>query len=153
MINYFDENLSAIINDAVEDLIQSFEGLDIKKSRIAEFMKEECNLSIKVVTRHLVAKNSKATLEACAQFVKEWIQEKGMLYMQNCVFLDESGFDINMCRYRAWAARGMQTVIESPSVKAVSHTVIGAVSAFGVVSVTLRDPGNVKKRKVVGAKI
>ncbi|CEP18324.1 hypothetical protein [Parasitella parasitica] len=128
--------------DAVEDLIQSFEGLD-KKSRVAEFMKEECNLSIKVITRHPVARNSKETLDARTQFVKEWIQEKRMLYMQNCVFLDESGFDINMRRSRAWSARGTQAVRESPSARAVSHTVIGAVSAFGVVV-------GAKKRKAPG---
>ncbi|KAI8890716.1 hypothetical protein K501DRAFT_154355, partial [Backusella circina FSU 941] len=122
------------------------------KSRVAEFMKEECNLNIKVVTRHPVTRNSKETLDARAQFVKEWIQEKGMLYMQNYVFLDESGFDINMRRSRAWSARGTQAVIESLSARAVSHIVIGAVSAFGVVNVSLRDPGNIKKRKVVGAK-
>ncbi|KAK4515513.1 TPT domain-containing protein [Mucor velutinosus] len=57
-----------------------------------------------------------------------------------------------MRRSRAWSARGTQAVIESPSARAVSHTVIGAVSAIGVVNVSLRDPGNVKERKVVGAK-
>ncbi|KAI8875902.1 hypothetical protein K501DRAFT_299141 [Backusella circina FSU 941] len=153
LINYFDENSSATIKDAVEDLIKSFEGLEIKKSRVAEFMKDECNLSIKVATRHSVERNSKTTLEASAQFVKEWIQEKGMLYMQNCVFLGESGFDINMCRSRAWSTRGTQAIIEPPSARTVSHTpIIGAVSAFGVVNVSTRDPGNIKRRKVVGAK-
>jgi transposase len=34
----------------------------------------------------------------------------------------------------------------------VSHTVIGGISAYGVVNVSLRVPGNVKKRRVVGAK-
>ncbi|KAG2192806.1 hypothetical protein INT47_005353 [Mucor saturninus] len=77
-------------------------------------MKEDCNLSIKVVTRHPVARNSNKTLEARAKFVEEW-PAKGMDFMTNCVFLDESGFDINMRRSRDW------------------------------------DPGNVKRRKVVGA--
>ncbi|KAG1147375.1 hypothetical protein G6F37_005505 [Rhizopus arrhizus] len=40
-----------------------------------------------------------------------------------------------MRRSRGWAQR-----------------VIGAVSAFGVVNVSRREPGNVKKRRVVGAK-
>jgi hypothetical protein len=45
----------AVIQDAVENLTKSFEGL-------AEFMKEECNLSIKAVTRYPVARNSRTTL-------------------------------------------------------------------------------------------
>lgn len=113
-------------------------------------MKEECNLSIKVVTRYPTARNSSKTLEARAKFVEEWVQ-KGMLYMQNCVFLDKSGFDINMHRLRAWSQDGTQAMIESPSARAVSHTIIGGISAFGVVNVSIRDPGNVKKRKIVGA--
>lgn len=71
LIDFFDENPSVIIQDAVENLTKSFEGLEIKKSRVAEFMKEECNLSIKVVTRHPVARNSNKTLEALAKFVQE----------------------------------------------------------------------------------
>ena len=79
------------------------------------------------------------------------MQQRGMLYMQNCVFLDESGFDINMRRSRVWSKRGTQVIIESSSVRAASHTIIGAVSAFGVVNVNIQDPGNIKKRRVVGA--
>ncbi|KAL4206346.1 hypothetical protein AB4K20DRAFT_1871527 [Rhizopus microsporus] len=56
LINFFDENPSAVIQDAVENLTKSFEGLEIKKSRVAEFMKEDCNLSIKLLVQfqHLV---------------------------------------------------------------------------------------------------
>lgn len=98
--------------------------MEIKKSRVAEFMKEECNLSIKVVTRHPAARNSKSTLEARAKFVEEWVQKGMLLYMQNCVFIDESGFDINMRRSRAWSKRGTQAIIESPSARAVSQLLV-----------------------------
>ena len=151
LIDFFDENPSAVIQDAVENLTKIFEGLDIKKSRVAEFMKKECNLSIKVITRHSVARNSNATLEKRATWVKEWL-DKGILFKENCVFIDEAGFDINMRRSRAWSQRGKDAVVETPSTRGVSHTVLGAISSYGVVNVSLRDPGNVKKRRVVGAK-
>lgn len=145
-----DENPSAVIQDAVDNLTMSFEGLQIKKSRLAEFMKDDCSLSIKVVTRHPKARNSPKTLEALAKWVEEWLQ-KGLHFMQNCVFL-EAGFDINMRHSRGWSRRDTPAIIESPSARCVSHTIIGAISAFGVVNVSIREPGNVKKRKVVGAK-
>lgn len=63
-------------------------------------MIEECNLGIRIVIRYPAARNNSKTLEARVKFVEEWVQ-KGMLYMQSCVFLDESGFDINMRRLRA----------------------------------------------------
>ena len=100
LVKFFDENKRATIEDAVKELTQNFENLEIKKSRVAEFMKNECNLSIKVISRHPTARNSTAVIEKRAVWVKEWL-EKGMIYLQNCVFLDESGFDINMTRERA----------------------------------------------------
>lgn len=149
--NFFDDNPTATIDDAVYNLVKSFEGLQIKKSRVAEFMKDECNLSLKAITRHPVARNSERTLQLRKEFVQEWVEQKGMLYMQNCVFLDESGFDINMRRTRGWSKQGTQAVIETPSARGASHTIIGAISAYGVVNVSVRDPGNTKKRRVVGA--
>ncbi|KAG2203446.1 hypothetical protein INT47_008173 [Mucor saturninus] len=41
LINFFDEDSSATIQDAVDNLTISFAGLQIKKSRVAEFMKEQ----------------------------------------------------------------------------------------------------------------
>ncbi|KAI9362583.1 hypothetical protein BD770DRAFT_407681 [Pilaira anomala] len=61
LINFFDDDPSAVIQDAVENLVKSFEGLEIKKSGVAELIKEECNLSIKVVTRHLQLKSERIT--------------------------------------------------------------------------------------------
>lgn len=67
------------------------------------------------------------------------------------MFLDESGFDINMTRGRAWSAIGKPAIVETPSGRAVSHTVLGAISSADVVYVSMREPGNIKRRKVVGA--
>lgn len=99
LLNFFDENPSAVIQAAVEYLAKSFEGLEIKKIRVAEFMKEECNLILKVVTRRPKAINSQKNLEARANWVIEW-QQKGLHFMNNCAFLDEAGFDVNMRRSR-----------------------------------------------------
>lgn len=150
MISFFDENPSAYIQDAIDDLTTSFAGLEIRKSRVAEFMKEECNLSIKTVSRHPVARNSEKTMQERAEWVQKWINDS-MDYLKNCIFIDESGFDINMRRSRGWATRGSPAVITIPPARAVSHTIIGAISVFGFVNISLREPGNVKRRKVVGA--
>lgn len=109
-------------------------------------MKEECNLSINVINRQPAGKNSSKTLEARTTFVKKWVQ-KGTVCMQNCVFLDASGLDINMRRSRSWSQRGTQAIIESPSARAIAHTIIDAISAYGAVNVNIRDPGNFRKKK------
>jgi hypothetical protein len=91
-----------------------------------------------------------AHLEARAAWVKEWT-EKGINFLNNCVFIDELGFNINMRRSRGWPAKGSTAIVEAPSTKSNSQTVIGTISAFGVVNLTMRESGNIKRRKVVGA--
>ncbi|KAI8884478.1 hypothetical protein K501DRAFT_161332, partial [Backusella circina FSU 941] len=70
--------------------------------------------------------------------------------LANCVFVYESGFNINMSS-RGWSKRGTEAIITTSSARGVSHTVIGAISAIGVVNLSMRESGNVKRRKVVGA--
>lgn len=74
-----------------------------------------------------------------------------MNYLKNCAFLDKTRFDINMPHGRAWSSRGKPTIVETSSTKAISRTVLGAVPCFGSVNVAMREPGNVKRRKVMGA--
>ncbi|KAG2206692.1 hypothetical protein INT47_003634 [Mucor saturninus] len=63
LANFFDENPSAVITDAVEGLTAAFGGLDIKKSRVHEYMKDECNFSLKIATLHPGPRNDEKSLE------------------------------------------------------------------------------------------
>ncbi|KAI7906276.1 uncharacterized protein BX663DRAFT_428181 [Cokeromyces recurvatus] len=92
LINFFDENSSAVITDAVESLTAAFEGFDIKKSGVNEFMKDQCNLSLKVVTLHPRPRNNEKNLEKRLKWVQEWMGTN-MDFTKNFVFIDESGFD------------------------------------------------------------
>ncbi|KAI7852649.1 hypothetical protein BDC45DRAFT_588073 [Circinella umbellata] len=57
-----------------------------------------------------------------------------------------------MRRSRGWAPRGKQAIKTTPSTKATSHSVLGAISAVSVVNLSLRETGNLKRKKVVGPK-
>ncbi|KAI9364210.1 hypothetical protein BD770DRAFT_314325, partial [Pilaira anomala] len=69
--------------------------------------------------------------------VDYWVKN-GMDYLNNCIFVDELESDINMRRSRGWSKRGTETVITTPSARGVSHTVIGDISARGVVKLSIR---------------
>lgn len=56
-----------------------------------------------------------------------------------------------MRRSRGWSKRGTQAVVKTPSARGVTHAVIGAISAIGVVNLSMRESRNVKRKKVVGA--
>ncbi|KAI9363772.1 hypothetical protein BD770DRAFT_314718, partial [Pilaira anomala] len=72
-VDFYDEKPTATIEDGVEEWIKIFEGLAIKNSRVAEIMKDECNLSIKSATRHSAERSSPKTIKARAVWVAEWI--------------------------------------------------------------------------------
>ncbi|OAC99616.1 hypothetical protein MUCCIDRAFT_167033 [Mucor lusitanicus CBS 277.49] len=76
-----------------------------------------------------------------------------MDYLNNCVFVDESAFDINMRPATARSASGTPAIVTTPSTRAVSHTILGAISAMGVVNIEIRLPNmKPKKIKVDGAR-
>lgn len=63
-----------------------------------------------------------------------------MNYLENCVFVDESGFNINMRPPSGWSLKGKPAVTAIPTSRAVSHTVLGAITAKFAVAMELRNP-------------
>lgn len=139
---FFDEEASATIQDAADDLIKSFASLEIKKSRVVEFIKEECQLSFKVVCCQPSARNCERIPQACAVWAEEWMK-KVTCFFKNCVFLDEPGFDINM----HWSRCGSPAISKTPSSKAHWQTVIEAISAFDVIHLITRTQKLQKEKK------
>ncbi|KAG1466236.1 hypothetical protein G6F56_004726 [Rhizopus delemar] len=54
-------------------------------------------------------------------------------YISNCVFVDESGFNINTCPPSARSAVGAPAIVTTKSIRATSRMILGAISAMGVV--------------------
>ncbi|ORZ18087.1 hypothetical protein BCR42DRAFT_490731 [Absidia repens] len=114
LIEFIDDNPSAIIDQAVDSLTKQFEGLVIKKTVVHEFMKNECNLSLKKAHFHPLARNSNATIEKRYEWVLKWMNTD-MDFTTNCVFIDEAAFNINQRRTFAWAEKGDTPIIRQPN--------------------------------------
>ncbi|KAG0754563.1 hypothetical protein G6F57_006105 [Rhizopus arrhizus] len=133
-------------------LTNKFEGLEIKKSRVHELMRDECNLSMKQTICWPEARASKENVQKRYDWVVKW-SNTDMDFSRNCIFIDEAGFDINMRASRAWAPRGQMAVTITPTTKAPSHTILGAISYVGVVNLSIRVPKQPPKvRKVQGGR-
>ncbi|KAI9272358.1 hypothetical protein EDC94DRAFT_498937, partial [Helicostylum pulchrum] len=78
---------------------------NLQKTSVRNFMKNECNLSFKRVTLHSSERNSKERVQQRFEWVERWTSTD-MDYLSNCVFVDESGFDINMRPPSAWSTVG-----------------------------------------------
>ncbi|KAG2211168.1 hypothetical protein INT47_006287 [Mucor saturninus] len=139
LINLYDDNPQARVVDAVASLTEKFAGFTLKETSVRNFLKTECNLSFKKITRHPAPRNDSTKI--AKRIV--WVEERSktdMDYLENCIFVDESGFDINMRPPGGWSAKGTPVIVTTPSNRAESHTILGAVSAKYVVSMELRNP-------------
>jgi hypothetical protein len=61
LINCMDENPSAVVDQAMETLMEEFEGLSIKKTAVHKFIKEECQLTFKKAQFYSVKRNELST--------------------------------------------------------------------------------------------
>ncbi|KAI5959936.1 uncharacterized protein KGF55_005168 [Candida pseudojiufengensis] len=135
------------IDDAREELTKLFGNLEVGKTRLREFVKNDCALSFKQVRHDSSARNSEEKLELRCQFVKDVINLR-INYLE-CIFIDEAGFDISLHRSRGWAKKGETPVAVTPQLKSENRSVLGAVCAEGIILLSLRPPASSdKKRKL-----
>ncbi|GAN06079.1 hypothetical protein MAM1_0111d05556 [Mucor ambiguus] len=63
-----------------------------------------------------------------------------MNHLESCVSVDESAFDIDIRPSGGWSFKGTPAIVTTLNTRAVSPTVLGALSAKYVVSMKLRNP-------------
>ncbi|KAG1454782.1 hypothetical protein G6F46_008467 [Rhizopus delemar] len=127
ILNYIDENPSAVVTEVVESLLQNF-----------------CNLSIKQAQFQPLERNNEEKIQQRYDWVQKW-QQTDLDFTTNCVFLDESAFHINLKRGMTWSRKGTPAVVTVPMTKAKATSILGAISATGLISVSLRVPKRIKK--------
>jgi hypothetical protein len=147
LINLFDDNPSTVIEQAVDNLTKQFEGLEIAKSTVHNFIKNDMGFTFKKAQFHSLKRNDDETIEKRYQWAIE-MRKTDINFLKNCVFIDESGFHINMKRTQAWAPQGETPVVEVPNTRAVSDTILGAISVYAVVKVSVSMP-NVPSSTIV----
>ncbi|KAI9364578.1 hypothetical protein BD770DRAFT_313842 [Pilaira anomala] len=146
IIELYDEKPYTTADEAIESLTKTFEGFSLKRSTVNSFILHDCNLSMKKLTRQPVDRNDTTRIEARYEWVLRWTATD-MDYLQNCIFIDESAFDINMRPSFGRSARNTLAIAETPVTRAESHTILGTVSTFGVVNIDVRVAQMRKKNK------
>lgn len=56
-------------------------------------------------------------------------------FESNCVFIGKAAFHINLKRAVACLMKGERAIVETPTTRAQTITILGAISPFGLVSV------------------
>lgn len=153
LTNLVDENPSLALDQMMESLTKQFEGLEVSKTALYNFTTEKCRITFKKAHFHSVERNSPAKIEERFNWVTRWLNTD-MDFCSNCVFIDESAFHINMKRSSAWSTKGTRATVTVPKTRAKTTTILGAISPYGVVQISVRLPKAMppsKKRKAAGS--
>lgn len=106
-------------------------------------------MTIKRLRRQFKARNDPKRIDARYEWVMKY-DNSDMDFLQNCIFIDESGFDINMRPSYGRSVSGTSAIASTPSTKAESHSILGVIATVGVVNIDVRVPQMNKRIKVAG---
>jgi transposase len=148
ILECIDENPSIVLDEVMKKLKQMFTELKVSKTTLFDFVKQHCNLSLKKARLQPKDRNSEEKIQERLDWIRKW-EKTDMNFTRNCVFLDESAFHINLKRSMAWSKKGTPAVVTVPKTRATTTTILGAISAEGLIKCSLRlpQPPSNKKRK------
>ncbi|KAI9013756.1 hypothetical protein CLU79DRAFT_768611, partial [Phycomyces nitens] len=72
VIDFIDANPSAAVVEVAEHLLNRFNDLKVSRSTVYNFMRSECNLSLKKADFHSIERNSPAKIEERHYWVRKW---------------------------------------------------------------------------------
>lgn len=96
-------------------------------------------ISIKKPTFDPKVRNSDDNLQTRYEWFMKW-KDSNLDYTNNCVFIDEAGFNINMRNNWARSVVGAPAQVEVEKVRSPSHTIIGAIHCTSVLHVAMKKP-------------
>ncbi|CEI95009.1 hypothetical protein RMCBS344292_09210 [Rhizopus microsporus] len=122
-----------------QQLATKFDDLQAGKSTVHEFIRDDMGFTFKRAAFHSLKRNDEGAIEARYEWAKK-IVKLGMSFLKSCVFIDESGFHINMNRNGAWARKEETPVVKVENTRDVFHTIFSAILAYAVVNISIRTP-------------
>jgi transposase len=117
------------VNDIAAALREKFVGLNVSPKTVCLHMKRKCQVTYKRIIPQYFGRNSPNTVEKRFTIVSSWMQS-GIDFMNDCVFIDESGFNRNMHRAYGWSEKNVPCKM-SLQTKGPNVTIIGAISSRG----------------------
>jgi hypothetical protein len=146
IITLVDSFSSYALAQMLEMVRAKFPEIQVSKSKF-----HDCSLSIKKLERVVAYRTLEETLIDRKNTVMEWLADLKMDFKKSCVFLDEAGFNIHISRTKGWL-KGNPSKTTMPKSKSSNVTIIGAICAFGVLSLALRKSPTVSKKRDVNGR-
>lgn len=133
LIDYFDDNPSATIEQAKNELCEKFKDFNISKSGLQKHIKDNCALTLNQTEKYTMDRDLIKTIRLRFDIITDW-KRIGVDFMKNCVFIDEACFNSHMVRNRTWSKVDKPDVVKAPTQKGVNISIIGCISPFGTIN-------------------
>ena len=139
LVDYVDEQPTAVLSDIRRNLCEAFRGLSISISALHRHLVEKCKLTLKT-TKLPAARSSDRVLKQRKERIEEWEAIPELDYGRNCVYIDVAGFNLHTQRNYGHSRKGTPAKSIVPTAKGITITILGAISQAGVIDISLRKP-------------
>ncbi|KAG1409355.1 hypothetical protein G6F60_000739 [Rhizopus arrhizus] len=142
IIDLVDERSTTTVSGIHELLLIEFPSLSVSPSAVYRHLRTSCALSMKKLEKISITRNSKETLKKRKETILQWLADKEMDFENNCVFLDEAGFNLHMTRTRGWSKKGAPAKTTIPALKGTTITILSAISSASVIDIFFEKANN-----------
>lgn len=82
-------------------------------------------------------RNTPETINAPYEYVNKLLKE-GIVYNNNCIFVDEAGFNANLIRGFGYSKKGSQNVVSTQSKRALNISILAGILYHGIENVSVK---------------
>lgn len=147
LISFYDKYPQVRMGDTITPLTKKFKNFSLKTSSVQVLLKDECKLSFKRTTRCFEARNNQLKLVNRKAWIEE-MSKTGVKFLNNCGSIDESGFGINMRPFGGLSEKGTPAIVTTPSTRAASYPILGAINVKFVITLKSRNPQTFKRIEI-----
>ncbi|KAI8885049.1 hypothetical protein K501DRAFT_284506 [Backusella circina FSU 941] len=139
LCQYYDNNAAAVLWEARDALISAFPDIkSITLSGLHKHLVQHASLTLKKLDKIVAPRTSESTLNQRRAKILKWMDDKEMDWFNNCVFIDEAGFNMHIRRNFGRSKRGLPAKVVLPANRGISISILGAICEKGVIDLTLR---------------
>ncbi|EIE90001.1 hypothetical protein RO3G_14712 [Rhizopus delemar RA 99-880] len=135
---FIDNNPVVTLDQMVDALSDKFEGLSISKSGVDKHLKESWSYTLKRITKIPAKRNSPDVIELRFRAVEAWIKDSNISFMQNCIFIDEAGFNLHTVKSQGRSKKGEPAKVVVATTRGPPVSILGAICSLGVINVGLK---------------
>ncbi|KAG1452568.1 hypothetical protein G6F46_012474 [Rhizopus delemar] len=135
LVDYAKKNSTAVLDELKLKFCEKFEGLKISISAIHRHLVHKHNTTLKKLEKIPAARNSDRVIALRKAIIEQYTSDTDMDFPKNCVFINETGFNLHTQRNHGRPLKGTPAKSTVPTGKGVTFTILGAISQAGIINI------------------